>query len=408
MPLRHSDFARYAAGNTLSLIGTWAQRLALGWLIWEQTRSESLLGIAVFADLAPAILIAPLAGAFADRANPLKLLQLYQLLCAIFAALLALVTTVSASVIWPLIGLTFILGTFEALAHPLRLSLVHHLVPPESIGAAVAFNTICFNLARFSGPALCGFMLVASGPTIVFVFNAASYLIFYLLLRSVKKLPAVVDLGTSTLLADIITGIKYVVTEPKIAPSFALMAAVGLLVRPVIDLLPAISDVLYDAGVGELAVYTSAVAFGAMLCAVWLGTLPTDAPRLRIATASAAAMAIFTILLMAVRAPVLVVPLLIAVGAANVGTFISIQIILQMDSASNMRGRVLSLYGLVFRGAPALGALVAGFAADELGFQWPLSVAALAAAAGLIPFWLGTSRHRPRHGEQRDASDAEY
>ena len=172
--LRNPHYGRYAAGNSISLVGTWMQRVAVGWLTWQLTESGAWLGAVAFADLFPTVLIAPLAGAAADRWDRLTTLKLGQALLAVQAAVLFGLTASGLITIWSLLGLSLFLGVVAAFNQPARLALVSSLVARQDLPAAVAINAIIFNSARLIGPAVAGLIIVGVGIAAVFAVNAVS------------------------------------------------------------------------------------------------------------------------------------------------------------------------------------------------------------------------------------------
>jgi MFS family permease len=159
--LAHRDFGVYVAGNSISLIGTWMQRIGVGWLGWELSHSGAVLGLVAFADLFPGVLIGPFGGALADRANRLRVIKVGQTLIML-QALALFVLTASGGINVPLlVALVLFQGAVIGFNQPARLALIPSLVPRPDLATAVAINSIVFNTARFIGPALAGVVIVA-------------------------------------------------------------------------------------------------------------------------------------------------------------------------------------------------------------------------------------------------------
>jgi MFS family permease len=159
--LAHRDFGIYVAGNSVSLIGTWMQRIGVGWLAWELSHSGAVLGLVAFADLFPGVLIGPFGGALADRADRLRVIKVAQTLIML-QALALFVLTASGGINVPLlVALVLFQGAVIGFNQPARLALIPSLVPRPDLATAVAINSIVFNTARFIGPALAGVVIVA-------------------------------------------------------------------------------------------------------------------------------------------------------------------------------------------------------------------------------------------------------
>src|ERR1700704_648993 len=149
LPLRNANFGLYSAGSAVSLIGMWMQRIAIGWLTWEMTKSGLWLGIVAFADFFPVLLIGPIAGAAADRLDRLRVVKTSQTISLVQATVLFALAASGHMSIGLLVALTAFQGVVVAFNQPARLALVPSLVPHADLASAVAINSIVFNLARF-------------------------------------------------------------------------------------------------------------------------------------------------------------------------------------------------------------------------------------------------------------------
>jgi MFS family permease len=176
--LRNADFSIYAAGSTVSLIGMWMQRIAIGWLTWELTKSGVWLGIVAFADFFPVLVIGPIAGAAADRWDRLRVVKTSQSISLMQATVLFGITVSGHINIGLLVALSAFQGVVVAFNQPARLALVPSLVPQADLASAVAINSVVFNLARFIGPMFAGLAIVWSGVAAAFAANALSYVVF--------------------------------------------------------------------------------------------------------------------------------------------------------------------------------------------------------------------------------------
>lgn len=188
--LMRGSFARYSAANFLSLTGSWGQRVAAAWLVWEWTGSGFWLGVLALADLAPVVLTAPLAGVLADRWSRLKVNRLIQTAIAALVAIIGLLLWFDAIGLGLLIGLILIHGILSGLSQPARLALVQELVTRPDVPTAVAINAIKSNLARLVGPAVAALMITQFHPAWVFLGNAAVTLVFVLVLGWLTLIPS--------------------------------------------------------------------------------------------------------------------------------------------------------------------------------------------------------------------------
>lgn len=376
--LRNPNYAIYTAGNSVSLIGTWVQRIAIGWLTWELTGSGVWLGLIALADLFPATLLGPFAGAIADRTNRLKLTFFCQLAAGFFTILLFLLSVTGYIDIYSLFLLTLASGVMMAIHQPARLALVSALVPREQLPAAVAMNSVVFNVARFIGPAIAGVTIALSGVSLAFLINALTFVVFLIALKRTK-----VDHdehkpnASATLIRDLMAGYRYAISHPGLSVLLLLMFFTSIAGRPVVELLPGFADAVFAAGAPGLAILTSALGAGSIVAGVWLGggTYPRGLPRAAIYSASLLVCAIF--LFVATKNLWVAVPAMTVAGFAMTGTSVASQTMIHLAVDPSMRGRVLSMYGMIFRGGPAIGALIMGAASDFVGLRLPLAAGAL-------------------------------
>ncbi|MDX1540327.1 MAG: MFS transporter [Geminicoccaceae bacterium] len=389
--LGHRNFRAYIAGNSVSLVGTWMQRIGVGWLAWELTGSATVLGLVAFADLFPAVVIGPLGGALADRGDRRRMMFVAQSLNMAQALVLFVLTASGLITIELLVALVLFSGIVIGFNQPARLALVPSLVPRADLGTAVAINAIVFNGARFIGPALAGLLIVQVGIASVFLGNALSFLAFlFALTRLELPAPPVGRKGVSTVLAEIGDGIRYAARHPGIGPLLLLHLVLALGVRPFVELLPGFASEVFEGGAGVLAVLSSTIGIGAIAGGLWLAQLRPPITGVVLA----AAVALSLVVLAFALAPAY--PLAVAlVGLAGAGMLIAgagAQTVVQTAVEEGMRGRVMSLYGLILRGGPALGALAMGAAADLVGLRIPLALGTLAAL--IAAFWLWQRRQR--------------
>lgn len=381
--LKNPNYGIYTAGSSVSLIGTWLQRVATGWLTWELTGSGVWLGIMAFADLFPTVLVGPFAGAAADRLDRLRVTKLSQALAMSQAVTLFALTVTGTITIWSLLALTTFLGIVAAFNQPARLAMIPSLVPRPDLSAAIAINSIVFNLARFLGPAAAGVIIVATDVAWAFFVNALTFTWFLFALSRVRLSgPAETRRRSDrNLIGDLVDGIRYVVGHGGIAPILVLLIVVCVGARPVIELLPGFAARVFAAGAGGLATLTSAIGVGAIAGGLWLAGRRDPRGLTRVALGSTLGLALCTGLFAATDLMWIAVPALAASGFCMVGAGIGTQTLLQFSVDGAMRGRVMSLYGLIFRGAPALGALAMGSASELAGLRWPIVVGALLVVA---------------------------
>src|SRR5690606_13937562 len=265
------NYRIYTSGNAVSLIGTWVQRVATGWLTWELTQSGTWLGLVAAAEFFPSVFANPLGGAIADRVDRLQLTWICQSLLALQAAALGVLTLMGLMTPELLFVLTVFLGVVTAFNQPARLSLVPSLVRREDISAAVAVNSVLWNGARFVGPTVAGVLIVGIGVGWAFLVNALSYAAFLLAIQFIHlpSLPA--KAKTMGMGREIMEGFAYVLHHKGIGPLILLLVLSSVTARPFAEMLPGFADDVFGRGADALAMLTAATGFGAVVGGVWLG-----------------------------------------------------------------------------------------------------------------------------------------
>lgn len=387
------NFTIYTAGSTVTLVGLWVQRLGVGWLTWEMTYSGFWLGVVAFADLFPAVIVGPFAGVLADRLDRLRLAVNCQILSLLQTLILFALTWSGLIEIVSLVVLTGFLGVVRAVYMPVRLSLVPSLVTADDVPAAVAISSLIFNLARFVGPALAGLVITLWGvaPTFAVYAVTVAALLFALTRLQVAR-GAAAPQRDGGMLAQIAEGVRYTVGHPAIGPLLLLMLTISLLARPVGELLPGFADEVFARGAGGLAWLTSAVGLGAVAGGVWLAKRGNAAGLLMIALMGGGGCGISLLLFTGTAWFWVAVPAAAIFGGAMVASAIATQTLILRSVEDSVRGRVLSLYGVIFRGGPAIGSLIMGALSAPFGLRWPLAVGGLLCL--LATAWLWPRRRR--------------
>jgi predicted MFS family arabinose efflux permease len=371
------------------------QRIAVGWLTWQLTGSGAWLGAMAFADLFPTVIIGPVAGAAADRWDRLSVTKISQALAMAQSIVLFLLTVSGYITIELLLVLTAALGVIAGFNQPARLALIPSLVRREDLAAAVAINSIIFNSARFIGPEVAGLMIVSGGISAAFAANAVSFVFFLVALSRIhlETRPDNSPVARGSLLGDVAAGIRYAAHHPGIAPLLLLLTIVCICVRPVVELLPGFAAAVFASGADGLAVLTSTVGAGAVLGGLWLARRSSDPAGLTtIALGNTLVLALALLAFVASDRWWIALPALAVLGACMVITGVGTQTLLQLSVAGSMRGRVLSLYGIIFRGGPAVGALIMGVASERAGLRLPLAIGAVLAIFAWLWTWSARGR----------------
>jgi MFS family permease len=407
--MRHRDYRRYTIGAFSSTIGTWTQRVAVGWLTWELTHSYAWLGIIAFADLFVSMLFAPIAGELADRMDRLKLSVWAQ--WAQMAQALVLAAMVLGGLIdrWSLFALTVLAGIAHAYHASARLAVVPSLVPREDLTPAIAINSLIFNASRFIGPAIAGVIIVNVGIGPTFIFNSVTFLFFIWVLTHIKiHAPEHQTSSSGSAIRNITEGVRYAVHHQGLAPMLVMLGVTSLAGRSLPDLLPGFADGVFGRGPMGLAWLTAAMGLGATLSTFVLMSYEGIKGITQMTIVCLLVLGVSTLTFAMLDSFWLAVVILVVVGLSMNLSGIGTLNLLQNTVDGEMRGRVMSLYFFLHQGAPALGTLLIGVVAEYTGLGWPVGIA----GASVIAVWVVMARrtsalsgileiehHEPKSGE---------
>jgi MFS family permease len=381
--LSHRNARIFFGASLTAWTGLWMHRIAVSWLAWELTGSAFWVGMVAFCDLAPAVVVSPIAGAIADRADRLRLTMLSQAAIGVNAALIALLVALGWMDIWLLLVLEVVGGVAASFAQPARQSLMPGLVPRADLAAAVALNSLTFNVARFIGPALAGPIIAVAGVWPAIAANAAAYFVATLTtpMLHVEAAARRGHAATASLMGETLDGIRYAARHPGLGPILLFAAVSALLLRGVQEILPPFVDRAFGRGAESLAVLTAAFGVGALISGLAVAARGRIEGTTRLAILGVLGLALSTAGFAATGLFAFGVLCAALMGAAGSVHGISVQTLAQNASDPAMRGRVLSLWGLITRAFPALGALILGAAGEVWGLRWPVLVAVAVSVA---------------------------
>ena len=375
--LAHRDYRLYSVGASGSFLGTWIYRTGFGWLAWELTHSPAWLGIVVACEVVPIIALVPLTGAATDRLGARRIFRAAQASGAGVMAALALATALGWMTIELLLALVVLNGVNMAFMQPSYFALVANLVPREALSSAVALQSSMVQTARFIGPAIAGALILWQGAGAAFAVNAVSYLGMVAALNAISyRDPARPAGGGGGLLGDVAQGLRYVAGHETIRTLLLMTIAFSVLLRPVVELLPAFASEVFGRGADGLATLLSAAGAGAIVGSLILARRGRTEGLTRLLGASGALAGLAVAGFASTDAFWLGAALMAAYGLLSNANSICSQILVQNCVDPAMRARVMSLVGLTFRAVPAASAALLGGLAALFGLGPPIAVAA--------------------------------
>ncbi len=387
---RYRDFRVLWIGACTSSIGTWMQSVAENWLVLSLTGSAFFLGLDAFLAQLPIMLFTLIGGVVADRRDRRRMLLGSQYVQMTTAFTLAALVFFHAVHIWQILTLSFITGLAQAFGGPAYQSLIPSLVDKERLPNAIALNSIQFNLARVIGPLLAGVALATLGMVSCFTLNGLSFLavIVALLSLRVRHVPVVTSERVMTQLRG---GLSFVRRHRALLALTVLAFTTTFLGMPMLTLLPVFTQNVFHQGVGQysrMLAFSGAGAVAGALVVAWLGRFR------QMGTLALLVQALFGLLIIAFaqsRSIWLSNLILFGSGAAMMTAFSTVTSLVQLIAPNEMRGRVMSIFMVAFRGGMPLGALTAGYLANV--WSAPLTLAIDGTLLVLVAVYFGV-RHR--------------
>jgi MFS family permease len=384
--LKHRNFQLFFGGQIISLVGTWMQTVAQAWLIYRLTGSGALLGVLGFVGQFPIFLLSPLAGLAADRWPRQRVVIATQTASMVLAFILAALTMTGRIRVWEIIVLATLLGVVNAFDVPARQSFMIEMVGREDLINAIALNSSMFNLARVAGPAIAAGLVAVVGEGWCFLLNALSYLavIAGLFLMRIEKRMAGHD-GAAPL-EKLREGLRFARHTKPIRALLVLVAIVSFMALPYTVLMPIFAVQILHGGVSAYGWLMGAVGFGAMFGALALAMRHELRGLGNVVAYAATGLGASLVLFSASHWFWVSFMILIVSGFTMMMQFTATNTLIQAMVPDQLRGRVMSLYSMMFLGMSPFGSLLAGALADRIGAPVTMAIGGLASCLGGLAF----------------------
>ncbi len=399
--------ARFFAGRLCATHGSWIFRVAVGWTVWEMTRSPLMVAAAVALQLGPNVLLAPLAGVLADRCDKRRLLAATDFIGGVLKLVIGTLALAGWLSVGVLLALIALVGCVGGLSQAAAKTMVGALVAKEDLATAISLNSVVFNVATFVGPAIAGVVIAQAGAGWAFVLSAVLALVFVVMVLRLDAAAAAVEASVGNgVVRDFTDGLRHAWNEPVLRWMLALHLASATLARPFIEFVPALVTTLFSGGAQQAAWVLSAVGLGSVTGGLWLAQRDPARGQLPVVLGAMFGLSLVLIAFAWVPLYALALPLAFVAGFGMLARAAAIQTIIQSHSAPGMRGRAVALYSLVLDTGAILGSLVIGALAQQLGLRWALTLSvALALVAWALlrrPLRAALSAH-PAAPESRHA-----
>jgi MFS family permease len=405
--LRVRNFRLFIGGQVLSTVGTWMQLVAQAWLVLQLTHSGTALGIDTALQFLPILLLGAWGGLFADRFDNRRIELFTQLAYGTLAAVLWVLVFTGVVHVWMVYTLSFLTGIVTAIDMPTRQSFYLEMVGPEHLTNAMSLNTATFTGSRLIGPAVAAAIIAAAGTGPVFLVNAISYLAVVVALLAMRTSELRPRARAPRRRGQIRDGLRYVWRTPDLRLPLMVMGVVFLFAYNLMVLLPLLAVRSFGGGAGTYGMLLSLFGAGSLFGALFMASRVNTANLRRLVLLALAVGAMTLALALAPTLPIawLLMPPL---GAVAIAFPITGNAALQLTSSDEMRGRVMSIYSVLFLGSTPLGGPIAGWVGEHLGPRVGLAAGGLvavltgfaalrAAVARVEPVGAGAEPQRQRH-----------
>ncbi len=377
--LRIRNYRLFFFGQLVSVSGTWMQQLAQDWLVLRLTDRALPVGITTALQFSPILLFGIWGGLIADRLDKRRLLLATQGAMSALALALGVLTATGTVRLWMIYLLALLLGCATSFDMPARQAFVTEMVGPDHLANAVGLNSAVFNSARIFGPAVAGVLIGVVGIAPAFLINAVSYLAVMtsLCLMDPEELYRQAPVERSP--GQVRDGLRYAWATPTLRWTLLVMGAVATLGLNFRVALPLLARFSFHGGASLYGILASTMACGSVIGA--LATASRARPSARMLLWSVTAFGVTSLLLALVTSPVLAAVVLVPVGFFSITWMATANSTVQLGSTPEMRGRVMSIYGLLFLGSTPLGSILVGWLSERYG---PRSSLVLAGVSSLL------------------------
>jgi predicted MFS family arabinose efflux permease len=386
--LAHPNYRLWFFGQMVSLVGTWMQMTAQGYLIYDLTHSAAYLGYVGFAAGVPTVFLTLYGGVLADRIPRRTLLlitQTYMMLLAIVLATLVFTKLIQP---WHILVLAFMLGIGNSFDGPARQSFVVELVGHDHLANAIALNSSMFTTANAVGPAVAGITYAVVGPAWCFTLNAVSFLAVILALSLMRLQAIMLDAERKPVARALGEALQFVKTKRVIILLLASVFVVGMFGMSLMSLMPAWAVDVLNGDVKTNGWLLSARGVGALIGALTVAAFSARTVRGRLWSIGSLLLPFLMLVFSFMRIVPISLVTLALVGWAFMTVMNTSNALVQLRVTDNLRGRVMGLYTLVFFGAMPLGTLTLGWLAEQINAPFAVRVAASLLACFFAFIWI--------------------
>jgi len=366
--LKSRNFKLFFYGQSISLIGTWMQKTAVSWLVYQITGSALLLGVVGFVSLIPSLVLSPYAGSLVDRHDRYRIMVITQVISMLQAGVLAGMLFLGYNNILMIIGLSLVQGVINAFDVTCRQSLMVEMVDDKNdLPNAIALNSTMTNFARIAGPAVAGIILSTFGTDVCFIGNFLSYIPVLVCLFMMNLHTPVIAKPVKSIWTELQEGFKYVSGDKELSSVLIMIGISSLFVMPFNTLMPIFAKDLFHGDAKTFSWFESAAGLGSIVSAIYLANLKNSDTLMKLIMIAGGVLG-FSLLLLS-YSPQLPIALLFMglAGVGMMGQSSAINTYIQTHAVPEMRGRAISYYVMAYQGLIPVGSLLIGWLANLMG-----------------------------------------
>jgi MFS family permease len=395
---RHRNYRLFFGGQAISLVGTWMQQVAQGWLVLQLTHDPLWLGLVSLAQFGPVIIFGLFGGVIADQLPKRRTLLATQSVAMILAFILFALTATHVVQVWHVMILAALLGISNAFDMPARQSFAVEMVGRDDVANAVGLNSALFNASRILGPAAAGLLIGAFDISIAFLINGISFvavILAYLAMRDseLRPMPAIVrPQSWAAVLENLAEGARYVRQTPRILLAVTIVGLAATFGMNFSVLVPPLADTILKVGPSGFGFLMAASGVGSTVVALWIAF--TRRPSPSIIPLGAIALGLGSIVLaVSTSMPLSLLAMAIA-GAGGIAMAVTANTTIQLAVPDQLRGRVMSFYTTIFAGSVPAGGLLMGAIASMGSVPVALMIGAILTLAIGVGGWVWLRRIR--------------
>lgn len=377
------NYRLFFIGQAVSLSGTWMQSIAQGLLVLQLTGSGTALGVVTALQALPVLIFGPYGGVMADRYDKRRILYLTQAVSAIASLIMGALVVANVTELWMIYGLALVLGFAKVLENPTRQIFVREMVGSDRLTNAVSLNSMEMNLARVIGPTIAGVMVATIGLGACFIANGLSFGVVIAMLAKMDTNELHPLRRAARAKGQLVEGFRYVQSQPAIRNVLLMMAIIGMFTYEFNVMLPLLAEYTFESGGGGFAALTAMMGIGAVVGGLYTAGRRTRKPIILVISATLFGLSVLLVSIAPTMGWALAAMVLVGFFSIN---FTSLgNATLQLTTAPEMQGRVMSLWSVAFLGTTPIGGPLMGAIGEHAGARTAMALGGIAAliAAGI-------------------------